>query len=90
MQRVDLLWNEAVGRDGGTTDPPGGLAWSPSLGPPAVGTRVRHNQQQDSVNTSCSQLGVVPDIVADSKESNAHSLHLRKAALGWRLAAGEG
>lgn len=50
--------------------------------PPAVGTRVRHNQRQDSVNTSCSQLGMVPDIISDSKKRNAYSLHLRKAALG--------
>lgn len=84
MQRVDLLWKEAVGRHRGTTDPPGELI------PPTVGTRVRHNQQQDSVNTSCSQLGMVPDIISDSKERNAYSLHLRKAALGWRLAAGGG
>ena len=90
MQRVDLPWNKAVGRHGGTTDPPGELAWSPSLVPLAVGTGVRHNRRQDSVNTLHSQLGMVPDIISDSKERKAYSLHLRKAALEWKLAAGGG
>lgn len=90
MRRVDLPWNEAVGRHGGTRDSPGELAWSPSLLPLGAGTGERHNRRQDSVNTSRSQLGMVPDIISDLKEKNAYSLHLRKAALGWRLAAGEG
>lgn len=38
MHRVDLLWNEAVGRHRGTTDRPSELAWAPSLIPLAVGT----------------------------------------------------
>lgn len=42
------------------------------------------------MNTSGAQLEVAPDIISDSKERNAYSLHLRKAALGWRLAAGGG
>lgn len=38
LQRVDLLWNEAVGRHRGTTDHPGELAWTPALTSLAVGT----------------------------------------------------
>lgn len=53
MQRVDLPWNEAAGSHGGgpQTLLMSSLGLHPSS-PPAVGTEVRHNWWQDSVNTS--------------------------------------
>lgn len=52
MQRVDLPWNEAVGRHGGTTDPPGELAGSPSLLPPGC----RHRREAQLVTGGCENL----------------------------------